>query len=89
MKYRLKTVVEAIQWTGDNLKEVQDFGKAYMEIVESSRFKNRLALIASDGVMYVFVDDWVIKDLEDEDEDFIYPCKPSVFEQTYELMEEA
>jgi hypothetical protein len=37
-----------------------------------------------EGVMKVNVGDWIIRGVDDE----IYPCKPDIFEQTYEPAEE-
>ena len=38
----------------------------------------------SEGIMHVSLGDWIITGVEGER----YPCKPSVFEKTYEKVEE-
>ena len=93
MKYRKKPVViEAIQWTGLNLEEIKSFvGESLQyDIIDT-------AWQVGKGVPYV---DMVIKTLEGNHVctkgDFIikgvhgefYPCKPDIFEKTYELVEE-
>lgn len=77
MKYRKKPVeVEAIRWTGDNLKEVFAFcSKAYYE-----QMSQMLVVKTLEGKMYVNEGDYIIKGVEGQ----IYPCKPSVFRATYE-----
>ena len=78
-QYRKKPVViESIQWTGDNHIEVMefmfdasiyiDFRKGYVEIE------------TLEGKMCAEVNDYIIKGVKGE----FYPCKPDIFEQTYE-----
>ena len=82
-KYRKRPVViEAIKWTGDNLKEIQNFAKGFREITTSKHFKNRLAIITLEGTMTVSVGDFIIKEVLGE----VYPCKPYIFEKTYEAI---
>ena len=38
-----------------------------------------------EGTMRASPDDWIIKGMKDE----IYPCKPDIFEKTYDRVEEA
>jgi hypothetical protein len=92
MKYRKKPIViEAVQWTGLNLEEVKLFvGESLQyDIIDT-------AWEAGKGMPYV---NMVIKTLEGDHicsrGDFIikgvkgefYPCKPDIFEATYELAE--
>lgn len=92
MKFRKKPVViEAIQYTGDNLREVLEFtGKhprwsewfdsfeAYQAHVERDRrvFK----IFTLEGVMEATPGDWIIRGVHGEH----YPCKPDIFEKTYD-----
>lgn len=92
MKFRKKPVeVEAIQWNGDNLKEVIDFTgihpmyskwfesfEQYESHVktEGSTFK----IFTLEGTMTANVGDWIIRGVSGEH----YPCKPDIFEKTYE-----
>lgn len=45
---------------------------------------NCLAIPTLEGTMMASPGDWVIKGLKGE----FYPCKPDVFEKTYELVDE-
>lgn len=76
-KYRKKpVVVDAIQWTGDNELEVFYFlNDGLIDI------KNRVVRIETlEGVMSASVGDYIIKGIKGE----FYPCKPDIFEMTYE-----
>lgn len=76
-KYRKKPVViEAIRWTGENEKEIFDF-------VGLSAFINgfgELVIETMEGFMISAGGDYIIKGVNGE----FYPCKPDVFEKTYE-----
>ena len=81
MKYRKKPViVEAIQYTGDNLTEIFNFcNKAYFEYVSQS-----LIIDTLEGNMYANEGDYIIKGVRGE----FYPCEKNIFEETYEVVEE-
>lgn len=77
-KYRKKpVVVEAVQWTGDNTSEIMKWvgGKAY--------FRDTLYIKTLEGDYRASVGDYIIKGVKGE----FYPCKPDIFERTYELIE--
>jgi hypothetical protein len=91
MKYQKKPVViEAIQWTGDNLKQIIDFTglhpsaeqwvsqgwEHYEEVVKV----NGLKIFTLEGPMMASVGDYIIKGVKGE----FYPCKPDIFALTYE-----
>lgn len=83
-RYRKKPViVEAILFTGQNYQEVWDFGcKMYIDSVayeDKSRFEH-YAIQTLEGFMIVRKGDYIIKGVQGE----FYPCKPDIFEQTYE-----
>ncbi len=82
-KYIKKPVtVEAMQFNGDNYKECADY-------IGRENIDNRLNypnIITSEGVMAVNKGDWIIKEPFDKERQF-YPCKPDIFEQTYERIE--
>lgn len=87
MKYRKKpVVVEAIQWNGENIEEVKDFaGKLLLcDIVYQFDYTTKydLQIKTLEGNMRVHEGDYIIKGVEGE----FYPCKPSIFEKTYELV---
>lgn len=75
MRYVKRPVeVEAIQWTGDNLEELQDFCRICLY-----RFGN-LYIQTQEGRMRANLGDWIIQGVAGE----FYPCKPDIFEATYE-----
>ena len=80
MKYRKKPVViEAIQWTGLNLKEISNF-------INSEDFWHKdsgLFIKTLEGNMKANANDWIIKWVQGE----FYPCKPDIFEQTYDKVD--
>ena len=80
-KYRKKPVViEAVQWTGKNLKEILDF----MNWKNANHDEaNGLSIHTLEGNHKANVGDWIIKGVHGE----FYPCKPDIFEKTYELAE--
>ncbi len=81
MKYRKKpVVVEAVQWNGNNHKEVIDF-------VENKIWFDALGNIwiaTLEGDMVAKKGDYIIKGVQGE----YYPCKPDIFAETYEKTEE-
>ncbi len=83
-KYRKKpVVVEAIRNRGgDNASEVAEFfGED-----KDNRFGYKdgvWSILTLEGTREARLLDWIIKGVKDE----FYPCKPDIFEQTYELVE--
>lgn len=83
MKYRKKPVeIEAIQWTGDNYKEICDFVGQIPPYPDSER--KDVIIETLEGDMLASVNDFIIKGVQGE----FYPCKPDIFEATYEKVEE-
>lgn len=96
MKYRKKPVViEAVQWTGDNLKEVISFtGKhpkwdiwfkswdEYEAHVKNDR--SVFKILTLEGAMEAMPGDYIIRGIKGEH----YPCKPDIFEATYESVKD-
>ena len=80
--YRKKPVViEAIRWTGANVDEVLGF---ILTKGEARRGLNNVIYIDTlEGTMAADKGDWVIKGVKGE----FYPCKPDIFEATYESIE--
>lgn len=77
-KYKKKPVViEAIQWTGDNTFDVFNF--VGYDCLESTK----LVIHTLEGKHYASVGDYIIKGISGE----YYPCKPDIFEKTYEEVE--
>lgn len=81
-KYRKKPVViEAVQWNGDNAVEIAQF----MGVISLESNADSLFIDTLEGTMRASVGDWIIKGVSGEH----YPCKPDIFDATYEAVEEA
>lgn len=91
-KYRKKPLeIEAFKWTGDiNLMEdpiwiVEAIQKGDVWCRGDSENGYTVMIIANNGsVMTANRGDYIIKGIKGE----IYPCKPEIFEMTYEAIEE-
>lgn len=78
-RFRKKPVeIEAVRWTGENIDEVRNF-IGFMDRDED----NCIPITTLEGVMDAAVGDWIIKGIKGE----FYPCKPHIFDLTYELVE--
>jgi hypothetical protein len=81
INYRKKPVViQAIQWTGDNLEEVLSLGTTR----EVTMVNDQLSIATLEGDHLAIKGDFIIKGVQGE----LYPCKPDIFEATYEKVEE-
>lgn len=80
-------VVEAVKWTGDNLYEVIELiglhesakkwtWDDYCDVVKEEGLK----IFTLEGAMMASIGDYIIKGVNGE----CYPCKPDIFEKTYE-----
>ena len=83
MKFRKKPVViEAVQWKGGNEEEIGMF--AGQKVSCAREYGNFILLVHTlEGTLKADRGDWIIKGVKGE----FYPCKPDVFEQTYEIVE--
>ena len=80
MKYRKKPVViDAVQWDGSNFQDVAKLGGA--REYEQDFLGDDLIIHTLEGDMKASKGDWIIKGVKGE----LYPCKPDIFEETYEL----
>ena len=91
-KYRKKPVViEAVQWTGANLRDVIAFTDSppqtlthhagmMWEQYEGLVHRDGLKIFTLEGKMNADVGDFIIKGIKGE----FYPCKPDIFAATYE-----
>lgn len=87
-KYRKKPVViEAVQWSGTNQKEITLFGDGNIHFVDilpsgsGPRIKDATPRIQTlEGILSASIGDWIIQGVKGE----VYPCKPDIFEATYE-----
>ena len=84
-------VVEAIHWKGDNLQEVITFTDGPPDVrsmhagekwedYEKIVAAHGLKIYTLEGEMSASVGDWIIRGVKGE----FYPCKPDIFEATYE-----
>lgn len=81
MKYKKKPVViEAVQWTGKNLDEINRFADNSTLV---RYLDNELCIYTLEGVMTASIGDYIIKGIEGE----FHPCKPDIFEKTYDKVE--
>lgn len=72
--------IQAVQWTGNNYDEVCNFvGLAALDYFWKFE-KPRLVIRTLEGDHYASINDWIIRGVKGE----FYPCKPDIFEQTYE-----
>ena len=91
-QYRKKPVtIEAVQWTGSNLREVITFTDGppdtrtqhagmMWENYEDLVRRDGLKIFTLEGAMLASPGDWIIKGVKGE----FYPCKPDIFAATYE-----
>lgn len=85
MKYRKKPVViEAIQFTDSNHSEINKFTNAKISCgIDVDNLVSELIITTLEGNMKADIGDYIIKGIKGE----FYPCKPDIFEQTYEKVE--
>ena len=86
-KFKKKPVeIEAIQYTGKNDFEIGKWSNdlvypsPVLEPSENNPSGSYLQIKTLEGVMTAIVGDWIIKGVKGE----FYPCKPYIFEITYE-----
>lgn len=81
--YKKKPVViEAVQYTGDNPTEVNNLLGGILNLDEG--FPGLPIIIETlEGDMRADVGDWIICGVKGE----FYPCKPDIFDATYEAVE--
>ena len=89
MKFRKKpVVVEAMQFTEENIKELLKLN-GIAEAIDPEEMESGPVLVMqtiNDDFVYAEVGDWIIREFFTTDR--FYPCKPDIFETTYERVEE-
>lgn len=91
--YRKKPVViQAVQWTGDNPCEIQEFAGNAATITKHDpiddmgvfvgRDRFELSINTLEGEMKAAIGDYIIKGVNGE----FYPCKEEIFKKTYDLV---
>jgi hypothetical protein len=94
-QYRKKPVViDAIQWTGGNIEDVLPFFGDMSKLPNTGGYikpgighippAGVLIIPTLEGEMTASAGDWIIKGVKGE----FYPCKPDIFEATYEKVEQ-
>ena len=80
-KFKKKPViVEAIQWNGDNLDEVDKFIGNPHDWFYNKNSRKVLTIRTFEGYTDADLHDWIIKGTAGE----FYPCKPDIFKEIYE-----
>ena len=80
-QYRKRpVVVDAIQWTGDNVDEIIAWADTSRVI---RKLGEQLHIRTLEGIMQASLNDWIIKGVKGE----VYPCKPDIFMMTYESVD--
>lgn len=78
-KFRKKPVViEAIRWGGDNWDEIEKWCPYGLSCMNG----RDIIIDTLEGKMIANIGDWIIKGIKGE----FYPCKPDIFEKTYEVV---
>jgi len=84
MRVRKKPVeVEAEQFTNDNKDRAFNFVTCNCSPSLDDEGQSILKIQTLEGVMVANINDWIIKGVKGE----FYPCKPDIFEATYEVVE--
>ena len=79
-RYRTRPCeIEAIQWTGENIIELLDWGRGKILWDDA----DDLFIDTLEGRMKANINDYIIKGLRGE----FYPCKPDVFKKKYERID--
>lgn len=78
-QYRKKPVViEAVRYDGRNATEIMEWAKG--QEVEEDFLGDWMSIKTLEGTMKANKGDYIIKGVQGE----FYPCKPDIFEATYE-----
>lgn len=85
MRYRKKlVVVDAWQFNGEGFYDWPEWLRQKGFNICSSNIHNGFLVISTlEGEMRCSKGDWIIRGIKGE----IYPCKPDIFELTYEAIE--
>ena len=85
-------MIEAVQWNGRNLEEIKEFiGDSLSNEISDAAWKAgksapsvSMEIKTLEGNHKCSIGDYIIKGVQGE----FYPCKPDIFKQTYEQVEE-
>jgi hypothetical protein len=85
MKFRKKPVVidaEKFEDTAEAMNDIHNMGMRPIRVTHSDG-QVVLHINTLEGIMEAKIGDWIIKGVNGE----FYPCKPDIFEKTYERVE--
>ena len=81
--------IECVKWDGENIEEIMAFcGDSAFTAVESQMGQTEteeLYIKTLEGNHHASVGDYIIKGVKGE----FYPCKPDIFENTYDIVDES
>lgn len=78
-RYRKKPVeISALQWNGGNYDDIKAFAGDALLMWHINH--DSLSIDTLEGAMKAFKNDYIIRSIKGE----FYPCKPDIFEATYE-----
>ncbi len=83
MKFRKKPIViEAFHFKMESLKELEELSEFLKDADVDINYINesKVYIETLEGTMCASEGDWIIKGINGE----FYPCKPDIFEKTYE-----
>lgn len=84
MRYRKRPLeIEAILWTGFNLEPVAEFLGETPEFTWDVNGSRGIMLQTLEGKIVASQGDYIIRGIKGE----LYPCKPDIFESTYEAVD--
>jgi hypothetical protein len=83
LKYRKRPVViEARQLTPENMAELAKWSGGKIDEIGLRPEERAINIWTREGRMRASIGDFIIRGIKGE----FYPCKPDIFEQTYELV---
>ena len=85
MKIRKKPItVDGVQFTENNKSQAFDFITCKKEYTTDESGKVAIKIKTLEGWVIASLNDWIIKGVAGE----FYPCKPDIFEKTYDIINE-
>ena len=83
-RFRKRPVeIEAIQWDGTDCYELVAFVGESLGRISPGGTGAYAQILTLEGAVYAAAGDWIIRGVKGE----FYPCKPDIFELTYEPVE--
>ena len=79
-----QVMIQAVVWTGDNTHEITKFmAQGLCEVDDFQTRSKQLVIPTLEGDHRASIGDYIIKGVKGE----FYPCKPDIFEMSYEEVE--